>query len=110
MALKLMTCIFTKEELANGTPTGTTTSKDERRIKTVQKLNPAIMQYIEGVNKFIHHEGAYHNTSYYFYTEKVEAKWPGGYKLVHRQISQKCGDAYGKNPHSRFVTIYRVDT
>ena len=42
MALKLMICTFTKEEEANGTPTGTTTSSDERRIKTVQKLNPMI--------------------------------------------------------------------
>ena len=41
MAL-MMICTFTKEEEANGTPTGTTTSSDKRRIKTVQKLNPMI--------------------------------------------------------------------
>ena len=48
MALKLLSCFFTKEEIVNSTPTGTTTSKDERRIKTVQKLDPVIMQYIKG--------------------------------------------------------------
>ena len=53
MALKLMGCMFTKQEIANGTPTGTTTSKDERRIKTVQKLDPAIMKFIEGNNIII---------------------------------------------------------
>ena len=48
MALKLMACMFYKEEIVNGTPTGTTTSKDERRIRTVNQLDPAIMQFIEG--------------------------------------------------------------
>lgn len=50
MALKLMACMFSnlKEEIVNGTPTGTTTSKDERRIRTVKQLDPAIMQFIEG--------------------------------------------------------------
>ena len=48
MALKLITCIFSKEEIVNSTPTGTTTSKDERRIRTVKQLDPAIMQFIEG--------------------------------------------------------------
>ena len=48
MALKLMNALFTKEELLNGTPTGSTMSKEARRIETVKKLDPAIMQYIEG--------------------------------------------------------------
>ena len=46
MALKLMACMFSKEEIVNSTPTGTT-SKDERWIRTVKQLNPAIMQFIE---------------------------------------------------------------
>ena len=48
MALKLMMCLFTKEELVNGTPSGTTTSKYERRQRTVKKLDPVVMGYIEG--------------------------------------------------------------
>jgi hypothetical protein len=51
MALKLMACMFSKEEIVNGTPTGTTTSKEERRIRTVQQLDPAVMEFIEGMNK-----------------------------------------------------------
>ena len=47
MALKLMACLFSKE-IVYGTPTGTTTSKDEMRIRTVKQLDPAIMQFIEG--------------------------------------------------------------
>ena len=46
MALKLLECMFTKEVIANSTPT----SNDEKRIKTVQKLDPAIMKFIEGIN------------------------------------------------------------
>ena len=46
MALKLMNALFTKEELVNGTPTGSTTSKEARRIETVKKLDPAILKVL----------------------------------------------------------------
>ena len=99
MALKLMSYFFTKHELTNGTPLGTTTSKDERRVKTVQKLNPSIMQYIEGINDIV--DSCANNYIILIITEKLESKWPGSYKSVHRQMSQKCVDAYGNNPTLR---------
>ena len=46
MALKFVACMFSKE-IVNSTPSGKTTSTDERRIKTVKLLDPAIMQFIE---------------------------------------------------------------
>ena len=48
MALKLMACLFTKEELVNGNPSGETSSKSEQRKRTIQKLDTSIMGYIEG--------------------------------------------------------------
>ena len=48
MALKLMACLFTKEELVNGNPSGISKSKNERRQKTIQKLDTAVLRYIEG--------------------------------------------------------------
>ena len=48
MALKLMACLFTKTELVNGNPSGITNSKDEQRQKTIKKLDPTILRYIEG--------------------------------------------------------------
>ena len=71
MALKLMSCIFTKQELTNGTPSGTTTSKDERRVKTVQKLDPSVMQYIEGIND--NTATANHNNYIIFYS--IQRNW-----------------------------------
>ena len=48
MALKLMACLFTKAELVNGNPSGITNSKVEQRQKTIKKLDPTILHYIEG--------------------------------------------------------------
>lgn len=43
-----MSCIFTAEELVNGNPSGHTNSKDESRIKTIQKLDPERIKFING--------------------------------------------------------------
>lgn len=43
-----MSCVFTAEELVNGNPSGHTNSKDESRIKTIQKLDPERIKFING--------------------------------------------------------------
>ena len=47
-ALKLMDCVFTTHELVNSNPSGVTKSKDTTRQKTIKRLDPAKMQYIDG--------------------------------------------------------------
>ena len=47
-ALKLMSCIFTPDELVNGNPSGHTNSKDESRIRTILKLDPERIKFSNG--------------------------------------------------------------
>ena len=47
-ALKLMDCVFTTEEMVNSNPSGVTKSKDPTRQKTIKRLDPTKMQYIDG--------------------------------------------------------------
>ena len=53
MALKLMACLFTKEELVNGNPSGESKSKDERRQRTINELESTVLRYIEGEQAII---------------------------------------------------------
>ena len=46
-ALKLMDCLFSTEEMVNGNPSGVTRSKDPARQKTIKRLNPEKMRYID---------------------------------------------------------------
>ena len=48
-ALQLLGVLFSPEELTNGNPSGNTNSKDEARIKTITKLDPSRMKYIQGI-------------------------------------------------------------
>ena len=48
-ALQLLSCLFSDEELVNGNPSGNTNSKEQARINTIQKLDPARMCYIRGM-------------------------------------------------------------
>lgn len=47
-ALKLMDCVFTTEEMVNSNPSGVTKSKDPTRQKTIKRLDPTKMKYIDG--------------------------------------------------------------
>ena len=48
-ALQLLSCLFSDEELVNGNPSGNANSKEEARIKTIQKLDPNRLCYISGM-------------------------------------------------------------
>ena len=52
-ALKLMDCLFSTEELVNGNPSGVTHSKDAARQKTIKRLDPEKMRYINSKLKDI---------------------------------------------------------
>ena len=52
-ALKLLSCLFTQEELVNGNPRGITNSKDQHRIATIQPLETERMAYINGKYTYI---------------------------------------------------------
>ena len=52
-ALKLMDCVFTTEEMVNSNPSGITKSKDPTRQKTIKRLDPTKMQYIDGNALFV---------------------------------------------------------
>ena len=47
MGLKLMGCLFSDKDLVNGNPSGITKSKNEHRVKTIQRLDSTRMSYIE---------------------------------------------------------------
>lgn len=47
-ALKLLACLYAPEELVNGNPTGSTNSKDLKRVATICKLDPERMKYLKG--------------------------------------------------------------
>ena len=47
-ALKLLSCLFTPEELVNGNLSGVTNSKESQHQSTITKLDPARIKYIEG--------------------------------------------------------------
>ena len=52
MALKLMSCIFTKKELINGNPSGISKSSDQQRRSTIQKLDTGLLRYVEGIQYY----------------------------------------------------------
>ena len=97
-----MACLFTKEELVNGNPSGETSSKSEQRKMTIQKLDTSIMRYIEGKCAstiytcilLVTHDDMYYP---FIHPDKVETKWAGSFRQVLRQMTQKCTDAYN-NP------------
>jgi len=47
---KLLSLLFTEDELANGNPSGNTSSKDESRRQSIRKLDPDRMKYISGMH------------------------------------------------------------
>lgn len=52
-ALKLMDCLFSTEQMVNGNPSGVTRSKDAARQKTIKRLDPEKMRYIDSKLKDI---------------------------------------------------------
>jgi hypothetical protein len=52
-ALKLMDCLLSTEEMVNGNPSGVTRSKDAARQKTIKRLDPEKMRYIDSKLKDI---------------------------------------------------------
>ena len=102
MALKLMACLFTKDELVNGNPSGESKSKDERRQKTIKKLDSTVLRYIEGKEATVYVTFVYIHQFCYICTDKVESKWPGSYRKCLRQMTQKCIDAYTNKANTCF--------
>ena len=49
-ALQLVGVLFTPKELVNANPSGVTNSKDEQRRKSIKKLDPTRIKYINGIN------------------------------------------------------------
>lgn len=70
------------------------------KIKTVQRLNPAIMQYIEGIIK---HYARVKLTPRLFLSEKIEAKWLQA--CPQRDISEVCGYLQ-QEPCSQDMRVY----
>jgi hypothetical protein len=74
-ALKLMDCLFSTEEMVNGNPSGVTRSKDAARQKTIKRLDPEKMRYIDSI---------------------LQEKWgvTTMNKEIRRKMTQKCIDVY----------------
>ena len=51
---KLLSLLFTEDELANGNPSGKTNSKDENRQKSIKKPDLDTMKYILHASPNIH--------------------------------------------------------
>ncbi|CAI8020861.1 hypothetical protein GBAR_LOCUS12436 [Geodia barretti] len=74
-ALKLMDCLFSTEQMVNGNPSGVTRSKDAARQKTIKRLDPEKMKYIDSI---------------------LQEKWgvTTMNKEIRRKMTQKCTDYF----------------
>lgn len=92
-ALKLMDCVFTTEEMVNSNPSGITKSKDSTRKKTIKRLDPTKMQYIDGNVLFYHlHE----NVILFSITDFLQDKFGVNTtdKNIRKCMTQKCTDYF----------------